>query len=85
MNKGTKLEIISKIPAKKTRSRENKAVKIYKRLLKEYGLQGWWPLINPKTGRMEYFKNGRKKPLTSGERFQICQGAILTQNISFGY
>jgi len=47
---------------------------IQKKLLAEYGYQGWWPI------------NGRyseKIKLTREEIFEICIGAILTQNTSW--
>lgn len=64
--------------------------KIYKRLLKEYGPQGWWPLIdvngtNPtKTGSVKgYHPGDYSYPQNRHEQFEICVGAILTQNTSW--
>lgn len=54
----------------------NKIEEIYKLLLKEYGHQGWWPLVNNKTLICEY--NGG--PTTDAERFEVCIGCILAQN-----
>ena len=54
----------------------NKIEKIYQILLKEYGHQQWWPLINPDTLLCEY-KGG---PKTDAERFEVCIGSLLTQN-----
>jgi endonuclease III related protein len=51
--------------------------KIYVELLKIYGRQGWWP-INGK-----YHKGDYSYPRTDSERFEICIGAILTQNTSW--
>ena len=63
---------------------------IYSLLLKEYGPQGWWPLlscngVNPtKTGSMEgYHPAVYSYPRTESERFEICVGAILTQNTAW--
>ncbi len=51
---------------------------IYDTLLKEYGPQGWWPLLS--TG---YHKGNYSYPKTANQRFEICVGAILTQNTAW--
>ncbi|MFA6888030.1 MAG: endonuclease III domain-containing protein [Candidatus Woesearchaeota archaeon] len=63
---------------------------IYKKLFKSYGPQGWWPLldhkgINPtKTGAINgYHPRQYDFPQTEQQRFEICVGAILTQNTSW--
>lgn len=56
---------------------------IYKALLGSYGKQGWWPLFNEKTGKIEYHPRNYKLPENDAQRFEICQGAILTQNTSW--
>lgn len=61
----------------------NKLDLFYKKLLKQYGPQGWWPLFNPKTGRFEYHKGDYSLPKNDAQRFEICLGAILTQNTSW--
>lgn len=53
---------------------------IYKKLLENFGRQGWWPVINAKTGRIEYQNNN---PKTEQKKFEIILGAILTQNTSW--
>ncbi|CAN2042884.1 putative DNA repair glycosylase MJ1434 [Candidatus Magnetomoraceae bacterium gMMP-15] len=54
---------------------------IYKTLFKVYGPQGWWPLINQKNGEsMIYHPGDYSLPETDNQRFEICIGAILTQN-----
>ena len=64
----------------------------YKKLLSKYGAQGWWPLIelhknniNPtKTGSMNgYHPNDHSYPKNNKQIFEICLGAILTQNTSW--
>ena len=45
-----------------------------------YGPQGWWPIVNDKTLICEYHPNDYSYPRTDAERFEICIGAILTQN-----
>lgn len=55
----------------------NKIRKLYSNLLKEYGPQGWWP-VNGRYNHKDY-----SIPQTDKERFEICVGAILTQNTSW--
>jgi len=59
-------------------------------LLGAYGPQGWWPLLahagsNPTlTGRLTgYHPADFTFPHTEAERFEICCGAILTQNTAW--
>ena len=59
-------------------------------LLAAYGAQGWWPLLghagrNPTlTGRLTGYHPGDFTfPHTNAERFEICCGAILTQNTAW--
>ncbi|MFO7821454.1 MAG: endonuclease III domain-containing protein [Lentisphaeria bacterium] len=63
---------------------------IYHKLLHEYGPQGWWPLIS--LNRINPTKNGAVQgyhpadysfPRNDFERFEICIGAILTQNTAW--
>jgi len=63
---------------------------IYAKLLKLYGPQGWWPLLdvegkNPtKTGSMKgYHPKDYSYPKTDKQRFEICIGTILAQNTSW--
>jgi len=60
---------------------------IYARLLAAYGPQGWWPVhgfagSNPtQSGASRGYHPGDYRfPRDSAERFEICVGAILTQN-----
>jgi endonuclease-3 related protein len=64
--------------------------KFYDCLLNKYGHQGWWPLMdikgeNPtKTGSIKgYHPNNYDYPKSNIQRFEICVGAILTQNTSW--
>ena len=52
----------------------NKFLKIFNILLKEYGPQGWWPV------KGEYHSHKQKN---KNEIFEICVGAILTQNTAW--
>jgi len=68
----------------------NNMKKIYDILLKEYGLQGWWPILdyigeNPtKTGSISGYHQGDYSfPRNDDERFEICAGAILTQSTAW--
>lgn len=53
---------------------------VYKILLKEYGKQGWWPVINEKTLLCEYHKEA---PRNDEESFEICISSILAQNTNW--
>ena len=64
--------------------------RIYSILLKKYGFQGWWPLLscngaNPtKTGSIKgYHPKDYSLPKNNSQRFEVCIGAILTQNTSW--
>lgn len=64
--------------------------RIYKILYKDYGPQGWWPLIthkgtNPtKTGSIKGYHPGDYHfPVNNKQRFEIMIGALLTQNTSW--
>ncbi|OGV71551.1 MAG: hypothetical protein A3K19_09335 [Lentisphaerae bacterium RIFOXYB12_FULL_65_16] len=63
---------------------------IYETLFGAYGPQGWWPLLgvagtNPtKTGAIRGYHVGDYSfPRNDAERFEICAGAILTQNTAW--
>ena len=50
---------------------------IYNILLKEFGPQGWWPIINDKTLLCEYHKDA---PKNEKEALEITFSSILAQN-----
>ena len=52
-------------------------LKIFKILHKTYGPQGWWPI----KGR--YSKDNFSRKLSKDEVFEVCVGAILTQNTAW--
>jgi len=54
----------------------NKIVQLYYELLKKYGPQGWWPCPDYHPGDYSF-------PKTADQRFEICVGAILTQNTAW--
>ena len=63
---------------------------LYRELLDRYGPQGWWPLLdvdgtNPtKTGSIKgYHPKDYSYPQNERQKFEICIGAILTQNTSW--
>ena len=69
-----------------------KIIGLYKNLLKKYGFQGWWPLLdckghNPtKTGSIKgYHPKDYSYPYTEDQKFEICVGAILKQLCLNGY
>lgn len=53
--------------------------RIYDKLIKEYGNQGWWPLS--KGGLSTKHHNGN--PVSDNDKFEIMAGAVLTQNTSW--
>ncbi|MCL6583009.1 MAG: endonuclease III domain-containing protein [bacterium] len=62
-------------------------ISIYEFLLKEYGPQGWWPLLGcsgrkatPKGWVVGYHPGDYELPRTRSQVFEVCLGAILTQN-----
>lgn len=62
----------------------------YHRMLEAYGPQGWWPLVrvqgeNPtKTGSLQgYHPGDYTYPQSRADAFEICIGAILTQNTAW--
>ena len=57
-------------------------MKLYKNLLSLYGAQGWWPVRSECKGR-GYHKNEFGLPKTKKGKFEVCMGAILTQNTSW--
>lgn len=64
--------------------------KIYRRLLKEYGQQGWWPVMDNNredtTVAIDfrgYHPADYSYPKTKKQQFEICVGAILTQNTAW--
>jgi endonuclease III related protein len=68
----------------------NDLLKIYKYLLKQYGRQGWWPLLS--CNKININKNGSIKgyhsgdysyPKNNSQKFEICVGAVLTQNTAW--
>jgi len=80
----------------KTRAKARKEgtalLALYRRLLRTYGPQGWWPLLalhgrgtNPtKTGSIRgYHPGDYSYPKTERQRFEVCAGAILTQNTAW--
>ncbi len=63
---------------------------IYLPLLRAHGRQGWWPLLSyagtdpAASGRLTGYHPGNYDfPRSQAEQFEICTGAILTQNTSW--
>lgn len=50
---------------------------IYRTLLAKHGQQGWWPVGG------KYHPCDYSYPKTDAQRFEICVGAMLAQNISW--
>jgi len=51
---------------------------LYNILFTLYGAQGWWPTL-----KKGYHLNDYSFPNTQNEVFEVCIGAILTQNVSW--
>ena len=51
---------------------------LYNILFTLYGPQGWWPTL-----KKGYHLNDYSLPNTQNEVFEVCIGAILTQNVSW--
>ena len=71
---------------------DKKLKKIYNDLYAGYGPQGWWPLLNlrgrginpTKTGSLNgYHPKDYTYPKNRKQCFEICAGAILTQNTAW--
>jgi len=57
-------------------------LKLYKKLFSLYGAQGWWPVRSEHKGR-GYHPNEFGLPKTRRGKFEVCMGAILTQNTAW--
>jgi len=67
-------------------SNQDKIQKIYDLLLKKYGLQGWWPLLDVKGNNPSgsgYHPGDYSYPRNENQKFEIIIGSILTQNTSW--
>ncbi len=59
----------------------NRVYSLFKHLLKIYGPQGWWPLLNNKNDLVYHPSTFTK--LNILKKFEVCVGAILTQNTAW--
>lgn len=59
-----------------------KLPQLYKILLKTFGRRGWWP-VTPAPGCEPVYRPGFYRKPSDKESFEICLGAILTQNTSW--
>lgn len=55
---------------------------LYRRLWDTYGPQGWWPVYFFE-GSPGYHINKYPFPLSAAGRFEVCLGALLTQNTTW--
>ncbi len=58
----------------------NQIKRIYNGLFRKYGPQGWWPIVDVKKSSSVY---GLGAPRNPADVFEICTGAILTQNTAW--
>lgn len=61
----------------------DRILQVYKTLFKEYGSQGWWPILDNKSNSSVYDKNFLKRERTEDEKFEVCIGAVLAQNTNW--
>lgn len=61
----------------------NSINQIYKDLYKRYGARGWWPLIGYKDHDKGYHPSNYKLPKTKLQIYEVCIGAVLTQNVGW--
>ena len=54
----------------------------YKALYGKFGPQGWWPVTRP-AGKGPAYHRLEYSGKSPGEKFEICAGALLTQNTSW--
>ncbi|MBU1180138.1 endonuclease III domain-containing protein, partial [Patescibacteria group bacterium] len=65
--------------------------KIYNRLYDYFGPQGWWPIFDTTSNKCKYHTIGHlsepelpsRRPTSDSQKFEICAGAILTQNTAW--
>jgi len=57
-------------------------MELYNKLFSLYGPQGWWPVRSEFKGR-GYHPGKFGLPATKRGKFEVCMGAILTQNTSW--
>lgn len=55
----------------------------YKKLIHAFGPQGWWPTTPLKGVHPIYWTRKGRRRLTDQDQFEICLGALLTQNTSW--
>ncbi len=62
-----------------------KLLAIYTKLLTVYGEQGWWPIVKRVDKHLVsvYDKSFKFRKKSLSEKFEICVGAILTQNTAW--
>ncbi|MBI3012710.1 MAG: hypothetical protein HYY63_03705 [Elusimicrobia bacterium] len=60
-----------------------KVLKIVRLLRGHFGSQGWWPTTPPGEERPRYHSVPKVRGLSEQEQFEICVGALLTQNTAW--
>lgn len=62
--------------------KKNGIYRLYETLLQRHGKQGWWP-VRTEWGSPGYHPMDESLPRTRLGRFEVCVGAILTQNTAW--
>ena len=61
----------------------NPLAQLYRDLHRHYGPQGWWPTTPPGQSRPRYRPGQLSPPKRDAELWEICTGALLTQNTAW--
>ncbi|MDD2804557.1 MAG: hypothetical protein PHV33_03310 [Elusimicrobiales bacterium] len=73
----------SRRPAARDKAAASERIgEFYSLLYKAFGPQGWWP-VTPSGGKLPVYLPGSYAPRAGREQFEICAGAILTQNTAW--
>lgn len=64
-------------------SRRSKLPRIYRRLDRRFGPQGWWPTTPAGSEQPVYSRKNIQGPLSEKQRLEICLGVFLTQNTNW--
>ncbi len=61
----------------------NIAMRLFRQLYSKFGPQGWWPIYDGRSRRIEYHR-GKMAQLNEAQMLEIAIGAILAQNTNWG-
>ncbi len=58
-------------------------IELYRRLLRHYGPQGWWPVARRPGEAAVYDPRWTRGPLTPAQQWEVSLGAVLAQNTAW--